>query len=144
MAKTNFTKVEEILAAGLQKMKVERLCELADIAAGIGQKGSAPKLSHDQKKLILSLKTDFLRLRKKDSKIFSKLNLKQEQILNQLEHPESLDQESWQQLEKIKGRTGKLVKELYPNLEDDKLIEEERDRHINKRFNINEKWLPLH
>ena len=53
----------------------------------------------------------------------------------------------WLRLRSLKERIDELKRELYGedilDIENEKRVAKERDRHINKRFNIREGWLPL-
>lgn len=144
MAKTNFTKVELALEEGLRKMTVSRLCELADIAAGIGQsEQSEETLTKAQRLLIRRIQLDLMRLRKKDSKIYAKLKIKKSELTKKLEDPESLTKDDWKELKALRKKTKTMIETYYPKSSNEKLIEHEQERHVTKRFNVNEKWLPL-
>jgi hypothetical protein len=144
MAKTNYTKVEHALEEGLRKMTVSRLGELADISAGIGQSDeSKDKLTKPQRLLIRRVKLDLMRLSKKDKKIYAKLKLKKSELKKTFEDPESLSKDDWKKLRILRKKTKAMLETLYPKSSDEDLIEQEQEKHITKRFNVNEKWLPL-
>jgi len=145
MAKTNFTKVEDNLDKGLRKMKVSDLCQLADIAAGIGEAPSTSKgkLTKTQRLLIQHLKIDLMRLKKKEKKIYAKLQFKKEVLNKQLSEPDSLTKEEWKALHTLRKKTTELITEYYPNESNEELIEQEKTKHHNKRFNVKDTWLPL-
>lgn len=145
MAKTNFSKVELALEEGLRKMTVSRLCELADISAGIGQSQEESKdtLTKAQRLLIRRIQLDLMRLRKKDSKIYAKLKIKKSELAKKFENPESLSKEDWKKLKALRKKTKAMIQTLYPESSDEELVEKEQERHVTKRFNVNEKWLPL-
>ena len=143
MAKTNFTKAESALDEGLRKMSVSNLCRLADIAANIGSPSSRSSPTETQRLLIQHLKIDLLRLKKKDNKIYSKLHIKKEALNTQFAHPESLTPEDWNALEVLRTKTRELIAEYYPNESNEDLIEQEKSKHRNKRFNVKDTWLPL-
>jgi len=144
MAKTNYSKVEVALEEGLRKMSVSKLCDLADIAAGIGHSSSEELgITHEQQALVRKIKLDLMRLHKKDRKIYSKLELKKSVITNQLENPNDLQDEDWENLKALRDRTETLIKVAYPEVSDDEIIERQQTRHITKRFNVNETWLPM-
>lgn len=144
MAKTNFSKVEKDLDKGLRKMKVTDLCHLADVAAGIGEPSdSKGKLTEAQRLLIQHLKIDLMRLKKKEKKIYSKLHVKKEILEKELAQPESLTVEQWQALADLRKRTADLITEYYPTESNEELIEQEKQKHRNKRINVKDTWLPL-
>ncbi|CRX39275.1 hypothetical protein [Estrella lausannensis] len=146
MGKTNFTKVEESLAQGLHKMEVERLLNEADKASGKPpppKKETSPELAEEKKKLIKDLELNINRLKAKDSKIFEKLKVKRSTVQKFTENPQKLSEEDWKHAAILLKRTETLLKEMVPDKANDKLVEDEQTRHLNKRFNVNEKWLPL-
>lgn len=144
MAKTNFKKVENALEEGLRKMTVGKLCSLADIAAGIGNpSGGGANISKHRQQLIRHLKTDLTRLKKVDSKIYAKLRVKKGELEVKFSTLEKLDETEWQALEDLRAKTKVLVEEYYPKSSDEDLIKKEQAKHHSKRFNVNEKWLPL-
>ncbi len=125
-------------------MTVTRLCELADISAGIGQSQEPENtLTKAQRLLIRRIQLDLMRLRKKDNKIYTKLKIKKSELTKKFEHPENLTKEDWKMLRAIRKKTKTLIETIYPKKSDEELVEKEQERHITKRFNVNEKWLPL-
>lgn len=146
MGKTNFTKVEESLAQGLHKMEVERLLSEADKASGKPpppKKDTGLELPEEKKKLIKDLELNIARLKAKESKIFEKLKVKRSTVERFTHNPLKLSEEDWKHAAILLKRTENLLKEMMPEKADDKLVEDEQSRHLNKRFNVNEKWLPL-
>ena len=69
-------------------------------------------------------------------------------ILSYLSTPAEFTAEEWLFLRALKLRIDELKKELYGEeiikAEDEERVTKERKRHINKRFNIRDDWLPLH
>lgn len=144
MAKTNFSKVELALEEGLRKITVSKLCALADVAAGIG-KSVTPQdeITKSQKTLIKRLDLDLMRLQKKEKKLYTKLKIKKSILKEKLSHPEKLTENDWKKLKSLHKKTQALIVEYYPELSDEEMIDKEQERHLTKRFNVNEKWLPL-
>lgn len=150
MAKTNYTKVEEALIAGLNKMTMRHLLELADRA----QAGTGPQAETDaflipeaRRLVIASVRQDLKSLKRKDTKIYVKLGIAKEGVQKLLESTTNLTSEEWQKIKEIHLKIIEYKKEIarkIPQPTDEQLIEAERKKHINKRFNIKEKWLPLH
>ena len=143
MGKTNFTKVEASLEEGLRKIEVEKLLTEADKASGIKAPLKEEILTKTQKQLIKDLELNLSRLREKDSKIYTKLKVKRSTIHKMITQAASLKEDDWKHLASLFKKTEMLIKEHFPNKDDDKLVESEKVRHVNKRFNVNEKWLPL-
>lgn len=150
MAKTNYTKVEEALTEGLRKLTISQLIEMAD-AASKSKTDTAPvetpaRLDAIQKALVSALKRDLERLHKQDTNVYEKIGVKKKEIKKFIDNPNTLTPEEWESIKQIKDKIDIYKKELtssLPKVSDDQIVEGERVKHINKRFNINEKWLPL-
>lgn len=146
MGKTNFTKVETSLEEGMRRMEISRLLNEADKASGKTPPPppeEKPKLSPEKRKLIKDLELNIVRLRSRDRKIFSTLKVKYSTVKKMIGNALSLKEEDWKHLATLLKKTDALIKERMPEMVDDKVIESEKEKHINKRFNVNEKWLPL-
>jgi hypothetical protein len=148
MAKTNFTKVEEALDEGLRKITINRLLQLADVAAGIGQTKPQTKERDEETHahIIASIQRDLKFIVKKDPSVFSKIGFKKKDVKDFIDRAHALTPEEWEALKKIQEKVESYKKELVkslPKTSNEDLIEGERVKHINKRFNVNEKWLPL-
>lgn len=142
MAKTNFTKVEEKLDEGLRKMTVEHLLELADAAT----KPKDTKQDHSRLQVILSLQRDMKFLDKENQTPYELFGMNKKTISKYLKNPDKLTAEEWEGIKQIQGKVHKFRKDFEKNStqkNDDSLIEQQRRSHITKRFNINDKWLPL-
>lgn len=138
MAKANYTKVEEALNEGLLKMTMEQLHALTD--------GKPQDKDREQGRLVAALKFDFEWISKNDPSIFTQLGLKKSEMKELLKTPSELTPDDWKALLVLKSRIDGYKKEFcaqHPAQDDQQLIEKERIKHINKRFNTNEKWLPL-
>ncbi len=146
MSKTNFSKVESALEEGLRQISIQKLFELADEASGIVHKEktdpSIAPLTIEQKRLLRSLQLNLSRLEKVEKKIYTKIGTKKSTFKLLLSTPS--EPKSWTQLEEIHKKTEELVKQHFPVLSDEEQVEKELNRHLTKRFNVNEKWLPLH
>jgi len=144
MSKMNYSKIELAIEQVLQKIQIDLLSELADIAAGIGsRKKSKEKISKERKKLILALQLDIMRLLDKDTGIYAKLKIKKSTLDYIFAHPEEIKDDGWAKVEELCALTGKYILEYYPEVSDEEHIEIQQRRHINKRFNVSERWLPL-
>jgi hypothetical protein len=142
MAKTNFTKAEEILAHDLQQITVNHLLELTP------KKGdSSPKLEKIHQRLIASLQRELKSLRKKEPEIYTKVGIEKDYLKKLLEKTSPLTEKEAEALKQLDEKV-KIFKEelkkLFPEANDEGIVEAERIKHINKRFNVKEKWLPLH
>jgi hypothetical protein len=147
MAKVNFIKVEKSFDRALQKLLIDSLSELAAIANVI-QSPQKEITSKAIEEVIERFQKELKKIKKKDPILFGKLNLSIEEE-SRFAHPASeYEQEDWLRLKALKLRIDELKHELYGqesiDTENDNIVEKERRRHINKRFNIRDGWLPLH
>lgn len=160
MGKTNYTKVDSMLENNLRRMTVEHDLKSAEqlskhnpgttpaegVTPSDSPAGSAVDLA--QNRLIAALQRDLKKLQLADHKtMYDTLALKKNEIRKKIEHPEKLTPEEWETLKQIKEKIDQYRSELkakLPAASNDAIVEAERHKHINKRFNVNEKWLPLH
>ena len=146
MAKVNFTKVEKSFEHALQRLLIENLSELATIvdATESGDQKIANKAIEE---IIERFQKQLQKIKKQEPSLFQKLNLTPEDEVRLELPPADYEQRDWLRLKELKTRIDELKHELYGkesiNATHDAHIEKERRRHINKRFNIRDGWLPL-
>lgn len=151
MAKTNYTKVEEALAEGMRKIEVEKLLIIAD-------ENSAPKKGKKKVEQPVQAKVDPSRLHrlnwvKRELKAlqklgvnpYVKLKINKEEFAKFLKDPAVLSPQDWEKIQSIKEKITdlKLKRDQEIQGSDDDLINKQRKDQTTKRFNINEKWIPL-
>ena len=147
MAKVNFIKVENAFDRALQKLLIDNLSDLAAIANLIQDPQS--KLSSKAiEDIIQRFQKELKKLKKQDPKLFTNLNLSEAEEERLYLSSSDFTQDDWIRLKALKLRIDELKKELYGeevlNVENDKHVTKERRKHVNKRFNIRDGWLPLH
>jgi hypothetical protein len=139
MAKTNFTKAEEALAQALEQMKVQELLSRADKAAG-----KPTHISKERGPIAQALQRELKKLHQIDKDIYKKLGTKRKDLEKLLAAADQLSKEDWANIVHFKEQVDAFIKQLPQNTEsNEKIVEEERRKHINKRFNVSDKWLPL-
>ncbi len=144
MAKTNFTKVEKIFDDGKAKQMRDDLLKEADLASGnVTPKNpvieAQKKLASERKILIQALTHH---LKEHDESTFElKIGFSKDLLEDLLKKGHSLTDEEYAILQKMKKKIERYKKN-HENY-DEKLVEQERKKHINKRFNVRDKWLPL-
>ncbi len=149
MSKTNFTKVEEALAEGLRKIELEKLRQEAKARKQQAESPAtppSPELDAEHRRKKHALKLTLKWLLKQDKGIYSKLKTSEKEVKRLLEGPGELSEFDWEVLEMILTRADTIKKEMKKKagaLEDEELVEEQRTKHLTKRFNVNDKWLPL-
>lgn len=145
MSKVNFTKVEEMLNQGLHNINVGHLLQEADATkAKTKAAEKSPPVSNRQ--LITSIERDLKFLHKKDPETYIKLGVKKKFIKKVIETPDSLTPEELDTLKQIQGKILLFKEELkntLPPINNEAIVESQRTKHINKRYNVNDKWLPL-
>ena len=144
MAKTNFTKVEEVLTEGLLKIERDRLLEIADETSGKTQIESKDIL--EQKKLFKTIKYHLKYLKKLKINPFEKSTYNKKEIKDLLKIETLLEEKDFKKLQSFNDSLETYKKQeehMKKEALDEALIEQMRVKQINKRFNINENWLPL-
>jgi len=143
MAKTNYTKVEEALTEGMLKMTINGLLGMASIAAGIGQPNPAANVLTN-KQLLAALQFEIKYCR--DHRLFNAGGFTKPELKKILDNSDNLTPEEWETLKEFKAKADIFRKEMASKSAEgnEELVEAERKKHINKRYNTKEKWLPLH
>lgn len=146
MPKVNFSKVEKSFDRALQKLVIDYLSELAAIADVI-QDPKANITSKAIEEIITRFQKELKKIKKQDPKLFEKLNLSSEEEQRFALPANEYLQQDWLRLRSLKLRIDELKHELYGqesiDAKNEAQVTKERRRHINKRFNIREGWLPL-
>lgn len=144
MAKTNFSKVEESLKKGMEKMAINKIIDSTDTK--ISEKNAEEMERLNKKKTAIYLISELKKLHKNDSRIYSKLGINFTNIKKMLENPLKLTEEEWKNLFKLKDKIEAYKKAYAKAIKEEtieKIIENERSKQADRRFNIQEKWLPV-
>ena len=146
MPKINFTKVEKSFDRALQKLVIDHITELATLANLIQDPNN--KISSEAiKEMIQRFQKELKKLKKNNPELYSKLNLSLDDEIRFFSPSQDYTQKDWENIKALKLRTDLLKKELYgqekTDAEYDDQVSNERKRHINKRINIRDGWLPL-
>ncbi len=143
MAKANFSKVEKALEDELMRMTSNKLLQ----EAPSGKKRAFEKLPapQDQITILKNLELSLKRLSKKDPSAAEKGKIDLEAFKTFLDGAGKLTEEQWKLVKEMHNKVDNLKKTLLKNapISDETLVEAERKKHINKRFNVHDKWLPL-
>ncbi len=148
MGKIEFSKIEEALTDALRQSYIQRLAELAVLAHLVRGEETRfdPQKRHD---IFCYFQEEIRKLQEKDPRLYRALNVSQEAeelLLSQQPMP---NQTHWSALQELQANLQELKKQLQggnPSITPDQevQIEQERKKHIYKRFNVKEGWLPLH
>jgi hypothetical protein len=150
MAKIDYTKAENLLSEGLLKMSIKQLIQLADKTSSFTDPLHPSSLPSVQARTILLtfMENDIDKIMKAEEGFPNKkMGVSKKQIRGIIEKITELTLEDWKKLKVIRERILKYKKELgskIPHKSNEEIVEEERKKHINKRFNKRDKWLPLH
>lgn len=130
-------------------MSVTELLTLADQAASFGDVTLETSIPSVQARTIIlsMMESDLKTLSKVKEANISSLGITMKELKSTLDKVKDLKLEDWNKLKKIRERVQEYKKELadkIPHLTDEQLVEIERQKHINKRYNTRDKWLPLH
>lgn len=149
MAKTNFTKVEEALAEGLRMMEVNKLLDIADENtpnAGAPGKEKPVKLPPAKSQLMAAIRFEIRSLELNVDEICAKLAIEKTELRRLLKNPAALTETDWQKLAEVKEKLKTVKDELNKKLgkpSDEDLVRQQVKKQKTKRFNVNDKWLPL-
>ena len=146
MSKTNFSKVEKSLEEGMIRMKSQNLLKEADEASGNKANESKVPPKEVCNAVLTNLEKELKKLRRSDEESYKKLALPKLDLKKLITTPSLLTPQDWKEVKEIKERLNLYKKELslkLPQETDQDLIDLERNRHVNKRFNVSKKWIPL-
>jgi len=148
MAKTNFSKVEMILNEGLLQVQVKNLLELADIASGKSEaaKENPTRVSQARRAIARMLQHEIGYIYKSNSGIYMILGIDRDKLFKIFDNSDNITPEDYEYISKLKKTVDTYRKSIQGSVtpqENEELIEKQKKHHINKRFNVNDKWLPL-
>jgi hypothetical protein len=150
MTKIDFEKVEKAFEKGVLKLMIDRLIELSEMQdpdAQYQDESGESALETLRKRVLTALHRDLKRLSKKDSQALETAGLDPSDIKKYVKDPSALSAEDWQKIKAIKAHVDKYKQEAAAAQEKDletNIVEKERVRQKNKRFNVRDGWLPLH
>ncbi len=154
MAKINYSKVEEALAAGLIKMNINELDKLGAISQKIGRpelRKLAEAAISDAIQKGLERKAAMFVLKQGSRKntideFYEEFDLSYDLFCDLLDKGKEITEEEWTKLLLIKDKmllTKEKMLKTHPELQDDKVVEQNRKEQINARIHIKKTWIPL-
>ncbi len=143
----DYNKAEKAFDKALYDIHIEQLSEVLSIAHLVNQ----PEATLSEKAIddiVARFQKQLKRLKKHDPKLYAKLNLSpEEEERFSSRSVKSYSQDDWLLLKRLRDRISELKRELYGeevvNVENVQIVDKERRKHVNKRFNVREGWLPL-
>ncbi len=154
MAKINFKKVEESLTAGLAKMKVDQLGDIADASQAIGR----PELRSLADRILLAAaqkamerKSAFFILthgasKHREDDFYAEFKISYSDFKEMLKKGKQLTAEDWEILIPIKKKMQDVKAEelkANPELDNENLVKQNRKKQKTARMNVQKTWLPL-
>jgi hypothetical protein len=160
MRKVDFEKIEKDISDILRNMSVNDWLELAAISNLVGgisfqptedqtidnQQPKEPKKDSVVEKILSSINQQLEEISQSDPTFYESLNITANDRVR-LRNPTDMSSDDWQKLKEVREKMDLYhpsKKEEDPDAkENEKQIEKERKKHITKRFNVREAWLPL-
>lgn len=152
MAKTNFTKVDEILKEELRRYAVDDLLAYSDWLQRSGnesqRQAAVEQLFLDQKKRRLlgaKMRWKIDRLFLEDRQLYTHLGTHHDEVTSLLEKLDELTEEQLERLKAIDQAIGLYeAQHQKPSKDDDEnKIKKAREQSKRERFNVRSHWLPL-
>lgn len=131
----NYSKVEAILGEGMRRLKMRAL--LKETGKGVEKRGE---------EVILALKYELQGLKKLDPKLYQHMAFKPSEVKILLENANELTDKELELAKEYLSQVRhhkKIYSEKNPPPSDEELIEQQKKRHLTKRHNVNDNWLPL-
>ncbi|MBA3721778.1 MAG: hypothetical protein H0W88_05195 [Parachlamydiaceae bacterium] len=147
MVKLSFIKIENIFTETLRKMMIDRLSELATIVTLMNDPNA--KITEKTKSdIIHRFQNELKRMKEHDLRLYKKLKISKKNEGLFFSSMKDLSPTDWKKIKMLRDRIDVLKQELYgievlDRAEYEIQVEKERKKHINKRFNIKDGWLPL-
>lgn len=144
MSKTNFSKVEDSLKKGMEQIAIKKIVDSTD--NNLSEKKLEEETRLNRKKVAIYLIAELKRLHKFDERLFSKLGISLANAKKMLEHPSKLSEEDWRTVLKLKEKLESYKKVNVKTIKEEGIeeaVQKERDKQADKRFNIQDTWLPV-
>ena len=142
MAKSDFSKAEEFFEKEIQQLKIDKIVESTESVESLD--------AINQYRLVNTLLTVLQYEIKKLTRLrvnpYELLKIDKSELRKFINQPGEVTVDEWEKIKKWKNEIDSLKLRNECNdsvIEDEEEIERARQIHINKRFNVNDKWLPL-
>ena len=147
MPKTNYTKAEEALTEGLQRMTISQYMAAAPSKKEKSAAAEREK-SQERSKLLKILQIELNYLQKTGHPVYERFQIKKSELDKFLENPSAISAEEWQRVVKVKAELVEFKKGIENRSSEEaneSQVKNETQKNAKKRFsfNVNEKWLPL-
>lgn len=146
MAKVDYTKTEQLLQEGLLKMSIAHLLHLADVASTVGSQKKKNLINEETINALKKLEHDLMLIKTKEPDVFAKLEISDDDLHRLFDSPSSLSPKDWQKLRELFNKTTEIkaaLKSHHKVLSNEEIVNAQRKKQKTKRFNVNDKWIPL-
>lgn len=152
MAKVNFSKVEDMLNEGLQKLSKEELADQSVIANLIRESPLTQSSPQIIEKVFQRFQSKLEKFKKQNPELYDKLGLTPDDEKKFGETYDQLNRKDWRKISIFKEKMDDLKNKFKgsataasesPSEEDLEHIEQTRIKQQDARFNVNSKWLPI-
>lgn len=142
MAKADFSKAEESFQKDLEQFKIDKLIEGTENE----ETSNAIQQFRMINRLLTLIQYEIKGLKRKGVNCYEVLKIDKNILKSFIKDPNTVSIDDWKILREWKEQIDVLkkaeeAKELVTTDED--IVDKERKVHINKRFNVSDKWLPL-
>lgn len=141
MSKNNYTKVEELLREQVYRMKVNAILSSTET-----NKQTPENTLHPAQKLI-SVVQQLKWMKKTDPDVYKHIKISKKEIakLEKIvkKRRNSLKDTEAKRIEELLSMIKKYREENFSEEDDELHIVDEQERHLYKRHNVSEKWIPL-
>jgi len=158
MAKINYDKVEKIFDKTVEEnarkklldeaLQVQREKKALKKNSGDNKDATKTSLKNSEdvmQKAIHNIKRDLIRLNKKSKKaLFEELGLNSEEIKKYIQESGSLSHDDAMKIKKIQSTIASYSAHI-DNIDEEyseRIVKTEQRKHIDKRFNVKEGWIP--
>lgn len=140
MSKTNYSKVENAFTDSLEKMKIEKIREIPN------QSPEQSGQPHPAQKFVIVVQ-ELKWLKKTDPDIHKNTKISKKEIATLADvikrRRNSLTDKEVERIDELLKIVKEYKKTILKEVENETQVEKENDRHLYKRHNVSEKWIPL-
>lgn len=147
MAKTNYNRIEDAIDKGLQGLKVAALLKQADAVQAKTNSDEQQPHKYTPKQLMTLIDQDLKRMYKEDHSIYKTLKLKRKKVdalialVNQTTKLPT--EEEIQEITQLRKKIEEFKKNKFTEKSNEEVLAAEISRHIYKRHNVQEEWIPM-
>lgn len=142
MAKADFSKAEESFQRELEQFKIDKIIEDTENH----ENSNAIQQFRMINRLLTLIQYEIKGLKRKGINCYEILKIDKNTLKSFIKDPNTVSVDNWKMLREWKEQIDALKKTEEGKAlvtTDEDIVDKERKVHINKRFNVSDKWLPL-